>query len=90
MDLATRIRTELADGKPPEHIVAELVASGMSHPTAQRLVDRAVATPAPPTATQTEDDEAKDDPGGKWALVRREPDTSAIRRAPVAIQTTSC
>lgn len=70
MDLATRIRTELADGKPPEQIVTDLVASGMSQPTAQRLVDRALTTPAPPPPAATADDEATEDAGGKWALVR--------------------
>jgi hypothetical protein len=71
MDLATRIRTELAEGKPPERIVDDLVASGMSRPTAQRLVDRGVSSPvAPPAAPSVEGDEAASDPGGKWALVR--------------------
>ena len=70
MDLATRIRTELADGKPPEQMVAELVASGMLHPTAQRLVDRAVTAPASPAPAPTDGDKTADDPGGKWTFRR--------------------
>ena len=45
MDLSTRIRAGLAEGKDPDIIVSELVASGLSEPSARRLVDRAASQP---------------------------------------------
>ena len=49
MDLATRLRRELAEGKSPDLIVSELVAGGMTESTARRLVDRAITQPDPPS-----------------------------------------
>ena len=41
MDLTTRLRQGLAEGKSPDLLVAELVAGGMTESTARRVVDRA-------------------------------------------------
>jgi hypothetical protein len=40
LDVASRIRAQLAEGKWPEEIVAGLVAEGMSEANARRIVDR--------------------------------------------------
>ena len=53
--LTASIRRKLQDGKTPEEIVSELVATGMTQVSAQRFVDRAVleqqsAPPLPPVA----------------------------------------
>lgn len=66
MDLATRIRMELADGKSPDQVVAELTAAGMTEPTARRHVDRARSIPAAPTLLLEPPVEST----GKWALIQ--------------------
>ena len=68
MDLATRLRRELAEGKSPDLIVSELVAGGMTESTARRLVDRAISQPDPvPPAAGAIAAEAGDD--GRTSLI---------------------
>lgn len=73
MDLATRIRQGLAEGKPPEVVVSELMAGGMTEANARRLVDRALSQPlAPPraaveAASDADDDHASD--AGRMSLI---------------------
>jgi hypothetical protein len=74
MDLAGRIRMELADGKSPDQIIAELAAAGMSEPTARKHVHRAMGVPDPITAPP----ESSKDPSGKWALIQGAVMTSTI------------
>ena len=61
MDLATRIRQGLAEGKPPEIVVSELMAGGMTEATARRLVDRALSQPLPPPSEALETVSGDDD-----------------------------
>lgn len=44
--VAGSVRRQLAEGRAPEDIVEELVAGGLSKPSAQRFVDRALSMPA--------------------------------------------
>jgi hypothetical protein len=65
MDLATRIRMELADGKSPDQVVEELTAAGMTEPTARRHVERARMPEMQLSAPQ-----ATSDSNGKWAMTQ--------------------
>ena len=68
MDVATRLRRELAEGKSPDLIVSELVAGGMTESTARRLVDRAISQPDPvPPAAGAIAADASDD--GRTSLI---------------------
>lgn len=44
--VAGSVRRQLAEGRAPEDIVEELVAGGLSRPSAQKFVDRALSMPA--------------------------------------------
>jgi hypothetical protein len=72
-DLTTRIRLGLAAGKARDQVVAELVAGGLSQPTAERFVDRALAEqgagPATPTRELAAKPAAEEDPGGRGAMI---------------------
>ena len=51
MDVSSRIRAQLLEGKWPDEIVAGLVAEGMTEANARRIVDRITAEGvAPPTS----------------------------------------
>ena len=70
-DLATRIRHGLASGKSRDAVVADLVRGGLSRPSAQRFVDRALAdgdagapAPEPPPGPAV-----PEDPGGRRAMI---------------------
>jgi hypothetical protein len=69
MDLATRIRLGLAEGKSPDLVVSELVAGGMTESTARRLVDRAASQPAPlpPAADASAAEDSSD--SGRSSLI---------------------
>jgi hypothetical protein len=42
------VRQQLAEGRPPEEIVESLVAGGLSKPSAERFIERAMSEPAEP------------------------------------------
>ena len=71
MDLATRIRAQLNEGRTPDEVVAGLVASGMSEATAWRIVTKILSAPASPAepASSKVDGTLIDDPHGRWSMV---------------------
>lgn len=70
--LSERIRRSLGAGKSTEDVVRELVATGLSRPTAERFVERALSEPRPASggaAAPRGPAEAGEDSGGRGALV---------------------
>jgi tetratricopeptide (TPR) repeat protein len=69
-DLTTRIHHGLASGLSRDAIVADLVKGGLSAPSAERLVDRALAQrDASASPRERSADAAKEYPGGRRAMV---------------------
>ena len=68
-DLATRIRLGLSSGKPRDAVVADLVRGGLSKPSAERFVDRALAEVEAPPPAPPPDPELSEDPAGRRAMV---------------------
>lgn len=74
-DLSARIRADVERGRPRDEIVAGLVQGGLSKPSAERFVDRAIAArdsgpPSPPAKPPaTSDADAAEDPGGRGSLI---------------------
>ncbi len=69
-DLTTRIHHGLASGLSCDAIVADLVKGGLSGPSAERLVDRALAErDASASPRERSADSAKEYPGGRRAMV---------------------
>jgi hypothetical protein len=71
--LTERIQADLARGKSPDEIVAGLIQSGLSKPSAERLVSRAQAEPVareePAPVAAADSGEEAEDPGGRGGLV---------------------
>lgn len=70
-DLSTRIRLGLSSGKSRDEVVTELVRGGLSKPSAERFVDRALAErdAVAPSTEPSREGEAKEDPGGRRAMI---------------------
>ena len=77
MDLASRIRARLAEGRTADDVVAQLIADGMSESNARRIVARVQASPTPEAslpnpADETiddDDEERSEDPTGHGAMI---------------------
>ncbi len=70
--LSERIRRSVEAGKSREDLVRELMATGLSRPSAQRFVERALREPRPARGAGAEPRDRGDegaDPGGNGALV---------------------
>jgi hypothetical protein len=70
VDFATRIRSQLDQGRSTDDIVAALVADGMSEANARRLVTRVLSSPPPlpGPAASTPGDADTGDPEARWSL----------------------
>jgi hypothetical protein len=70
--ISERVRHALDAGKSREEVILGLVATGLSRPTAERFVDRALSEPWGPSGSDAkalEPSEVVEDPGGRRALV---------------------
>ena len=69
MDVAGRIRAQLAEGIWPDEIMARLVSEGMSEPNARRIVDKIVAEGGPRPGQTSPEPYAKTHSNGWGQLV---------------------